>query len=187
MTYAVFSSEALPEDIDAALDQGADAHQPVVAIFPDVRDVDALVRLLRRLDRAERWSCTRIHVKGVPMVADLVRVLWQTPLAEWRSEVMGLGPLPSMPVTRRAPFFCFVLWPGGPSDDRLFPRGSGKERIVDLLDTDREFREAERLKAQSQTGTGEITANPHDDVRFYRDVAFALPAGAWPRWWRFWR
>jgi hypothetical protein len=182
----VVSYHAAPlnvERLNQLFDQCAANGEPAIVAFPDIRSVPQLVALLGRLGEDERWECTLTTVEGFDRDDDLVRVIWQAPHQGWRSEVMGLAPLLSMPVTRRAPYPGLALWPGAPSANRLFARDPDKPDILDLLDTTHAFapEAVGSMKKESIEATKAMTADPSDKVGFYRSVAFVLPAGSFPR------
>lgn len=166
--------------LNRLLDECSRQQTPAVVIFPNVRSVGAVADLVHQLASDQRWTCSRPRIAGFQRNDDLVRILWRSPFEGWASEVMGLAPLLTMPVTRRAPFVGLALWPGGPSEHRLYPRDEGKADVLDLLDTSHPFddKAVASMKDRSILATKTMMSSPNDSVRNYRIVAFALPAGS---------
>lgn len=105
---AVTAAPQVTTGLDTFFDDCAARSVPGLAIFPAVQTVEELVRLLEQLHRLPRWSCSTPSIPSFTRSADLVRVLWKTPNPDWQSEVMGLAPLVTMPITRRSPHTCLA-------------------------------------------------------------------------------
>ena len=175
---AVTAAQRVTSGLNTFFDNCAAESVPGLAIFPAVQTVDDLVHLLEQLHQLARWSCSTPSVPSFTRSAELVRVLWQTPDPDWRSEAMGLAPLVTMPITRRSPHTCLALWPGKPSNSRRFKRA--EDGVLDFLDTQHQLPDAahQQIMKKSQDATGELMKSPTDDVRHYRHVAFVLPRGS---------
>lgn len=75
--------------------------------FPYVEEEAALLALIETLcGWGDRWTLERRAEAGS------FGLYWRTEQGD-HANILGLGPLLTMPVTRRAPCFGMVFWPGG--------------------------------------------------------------------------
>ena len=97
--------------LDARLDVHGAGARSAIMLLPFVASEDALVGVLEALRAGSpRW---RVRDRGrTPTGCVLVGLEWTTADGD-SSDDMGFGPLPSMPVPRRAPYFAIALWAGG--------------------------------------------------------------------------
>lgn len=115
LVWTAFASPA-PEDLvthlDAFLLAAIAENKAAVAVFPSLRTPEEIVLLLAALTAGERWSISRGTWKRHPRKDVLLCLRWQRAPGAPMSSVLGLAPLGSMPVHRRAPFVALSLWPG---------------------------------------------------------------------------
>lgn len=102
----------LAEQLEPLLNDAATHAEAVLLIFPDLRTPADVARLLRALGNYPTWSVSRTSRKEHERADLLVSLEWNTPTGNVTA-AMGMAPLGSMPITRRAPYVCIVLWPGG--------------------------------------------------------------------------
>lgn len=180
MLFATFDTVAQSVDVDDVFDVAAAAHLPAFVVFPEIRDERQLLDQLASLAQGERWKITREKVKGLTTDDLLLGIQWTTGNAGVVSMPMGFAPLPTMPVTRRAPYVCLATWPGGHENPSWTKH---KPSVVDFLDArmpDEPFVGAKYKLAwkASVDRTKELLSQPADDANFYRKVAFRLSASA---------
>src|SRR5688572_27299186 len=109
--FSVFPNVATDATLDAFLDLAATQHVPAIGVFPAIRSEVQLVEQLGVLTAGSRWSLSIESPEGLTTDDTLVGLRWRTSSGKWSSP-MGLGPFPTMPVTRRAPHACIAAWPG---------------------------------------------------------------------------
>jgi hypothetical protein len=161
----------LPQQLDPVLRDAAAHSEAVLAIFPDLRTPEDVARLLDSLSRGEGWSCREVEWKEHARADILIGLGWRTPTGQMTS-AMGLAPLGTMPITRRAPYVAIAIWPGGQENPfRQQPR-----KRVSLADMphsltpelhDMYWRQTEDNKARYLEGQNEGAARP--------GVTFCLP------------
>lgn len=96
-------------DIDGFLDGCGAREQAAVLVFPSIKSTDGVVSLARSLNGG-RWTCQERFDEAR---GHLFELAWMAACG-LPSSVMGLAPLLSMPMTRRAPLVVLALWPGPP-------------------------------------------------------------------------
>jgi len=80
-----------------------------LVVFPQMTMARQICHLVEALSASARWTYSlRSDVPG-RIGIDL---RWRSP-GHLECSAMGFGPLGAMPVTRRAPYFAFGMWPGG--------------------------------------------------------------------------
>lgn len=161
----------LGEQLEPVLRDAAAHSEAILAIFPDLRSPEDVARLIDALSRDTAWSCSEVQWREYPREDLLISLEWSTPSGHMTS-AMGLGPLGSMPITRRAPYMAIALWPGGQENPfRQEPR-----KRVSLADMphslprdihDTYWRRTEENKARYLDGQSEGSARPR--------VTFCLP------------
>lgn len=166
----------LGEQIQPVLLDAAAHSEAVLAIFPDLRTPDEVAGLIESLSRHIAWSYSEIRWKEHPRPDLLVSLEWDTPSGQ-KSSAMGLAPFGTMPLTRRAPYVCIVLWPGGQENPyREQPRT--RVSLADMPHSlpqqvhDDYWRQTEENKASYLEGQSEGAARPR--------VTFCLPEAVRP-------
>lgn len=177
--FSVFPSRASAEVLDSFLDAAASQHLPAIGVFPAIRGEVQLVRQLETLAQGLRWTVSIEAPEALQTEDTLVGLRWRTP-SGLSSSPMGLAPLSTMPVTRRAPHACIAAWPG----DHENPYWTKYETDrVDFLDTRLDASKLPRPKyrerwQKSVAGTTMMLSDPPDSAANYRTVAFRLSAQA---------
>lgn len=172
-------SSDLPQ-IAAFLDAAGAGENFGVLLFPRVRTVRGIVRLLRVLGEHERWKLARVPWGAHPRDgAALVGLHFTTKHGD-ASSVMGFAPLGCMPVTRRAPYVALAAWSGAKLN--AFKKSpTGKVGFIDgpVVSTDGgHFSEAAQQTTWDNTmnRVRTLLGDPAEDDRRLKDVAFCLPA-----------
>src|SRR6185295_16535216 len=101
----------LTQQLDPALRDAATHSEAVLLIFPDLRTPAEVARLLGLFSADSAWTCSEIKWKDYERDDILISLEWTTPTRH-KTSAMGLAPLGTMPLTRRAPYVSIVLWPG---------------------------------------------------------------------------
>jgi hypothetical protein len=171
------TSEPEPAFLDSVLDHSAEKQRSVAVVLPSLRSEAEIVAYLRRLEGAERWSVShespgdgRLHLS----------VGWRT--AEGHvCELMGFAPLPSMPVTRRAPYVALAGWAGR----RMNPYKPFDDvgDVVGFVDAAHGLRKGKHDRWWDATvkNVRRLMVLPPDDARKFHHVTFALSTSSgWP-------
>lgn len=179
IAFSVFPNLAAATVLDSFLDAAASQHLPAIGVFPAIRSEAQLVEQLRGLAAGDRWTVSIEAPEGLQTDDTLVGIRWRTPTGV-ASAPMGLAPLPTMPVTRRAPHTCIAAWPGGHENPYWVKY---RPETVDFLDTHLDASKLPRTKYRErwQKSVAETTAmlsDPPDSAANYRMVAFRLSAQA---------
>jgi len=166
-------------ELDANLDTYAASKRSAVFILPFVTNESGLVDFLAALRvGSSRW---KIKDRGPGNAGNhLVGVQWSTQNGDV-SDTMGFAPLPSMPVTRRAPYFAIAAWPGGRENpERGTPPTPPARRGVSFLDAAHDFNHGAYVAAWEQTmsSVGALMVMPADSAKRYYTTAFVLGATA---------
>lgn len=179
LAFTVFDdiARATAENLDRAFDFAAVRHVPAIAVFPSVRTESDLLAVLHAVGSGERWTLSIENPEGLTTEEIMLGIQWRTK-AGLGCLPMGLAPFATMPVTRRAPHVCIAVWPGGHENTRWTRYAKD---TVDFLDTrlDPPGMDAASYKKrwkQSETETARYLADPPDDPKHYRRVAFRLSA-----------
>lgn len=128
--------------------------EAAVAVFSAPRSIQDMIQTLCSLLAGERWR-GRVFCEDDDSFC--ITMEWKTADGLW-SNCMGLGPLFSLPVTRRAPYLGLALWPGPPrrregctgvsfydirhglpKDTRESYRERTTKRVNELMGTDKEM------------------------------------------------
>ena len=120
----------LADQLQLALLNAATQKEALVVVFPDLRLDDDVARLIDTLSAHAAWSCSEVRWKTHPRGEALIRLEWQTP-AKTRSVALGLAPLGTMPLTRRAPFVAIAVWPGG-QENQFFKHSGDHVSLADM-------------------------------------------------------
>ena len=175
-----FEEHATPGELDTIFDAAAQGHLPAIVVFTGIRDETALLEQLRVLTTGARWSVQRTSARGLETSDLLLEVSWRT-AAGLTSTPMGFGPFPTMPVTRRAPYVCLGVWPGGHENQHPH-RGPPSPTAVDFLDaplpTSLTRPAFDKAWDASVDQTTALLGELKDQSRFYRTVTFRLSPGA---------
>jgi hypothetical protein len=167
-------------ELDTNLDEYAKKGLSAIIVFPFVTTEAALVEVLSALRAGtDRWKVRRRGDGASGTVH--IGVDWRTSTGD-TSDAMGFGPLPSMPVPRRAPYFAIGTWPGGYSNPRRGipptpPARNGRVSFLDVvhgLDADAYT----NMWTATQGAVTDLMTLPADDASRYRRVAFALSVAA---------
>jgi hypothetical protein len=172
---ATFSGIAQPGELDALFDFAAAQGKPAIAVLVGVRTEYQVAEQMVALAGGQRWRVWRVPRPATLDTTDeLVGLKWRTSLTpELWSSPMGLGPLGSMPATRRGPYTCIAAWPGGYANKFR----KKVDPVVHFLDVDLAgYRLSsagyKRLRTESEKATTEILFD--DSAAHYRNVAFRL-------------
>jgi len=114
LPVTAFDGHDLADDLDLAsllLDETDDDTH--VFVFPWVTTTKQLRALFVALRDDPRWLWQEVEGALVGPGLQALSLLWETKRG-YLSHAMGLGPLLSMPTTRRAPYLSIVVWPGEP-------------------------------------------------------------------------
>ncbi len=168
------------DDLDAGLDVHGEQARSAIILLPFAASEAALVDVLLALqDRSARW---RVRDRGRTQTGSvLVGLEWKTASGDV-SDAMGFGPLPSMPVPRRAPYFAIALWAGGRRnlERGLPPTPRPRNGQVSFLDAehgvDRDTYVT--LWTETEKAVSGLMVAPPDDAKLYRKAAFVLSAAA---------
>jgi hypothetical protein len=115
LDYYTPIDEAIDVDaIGSFVDGTAPTEVVAVVLFPSLRTAADVVDALLALTRDERWQLADAGWPVGQARADstALSLTWRTK-SGGLSEAMGIAPLGTMPVTRRAPYVAIVAW-GGP-------------------------------------------------------------------------
>lgn len=164
------------ETLEYSIDLFASNGMVTVWIWPDMHTPTDLAKLLSALRVRPRWS-----LASVPGASPLthrtsvaVSLRWST-AAGLTSSAMGLAPFGIMPVMRRTPYVCLVVWGGGHANElRPKPKEGDDPNEVGLIDIPTDFDRAQHRAAMKSTSakTRELAGA---DPAVLRDVAFMLP------------
>jgi hypothetical protein len=117
--------------LNASLDDASDVPSGVVFTFPFLRTAADVALLVRALSEDQRWrfsEASTVIASGLTTI----QVTWRTKFDQL-SRVMGLAPLGSMPVTRRAPYVALFVWPGKHANPhRPEPQPKPSVSVVDM-------------------------------------------------------
>ncbi len=163
--------DELGDELNAALLASAASHQAALFIVPSLRDDKDIAQFLSLLTRNPAF-----HLSKKPWPADsgrddvLVRLAWQTP-QNLRAYAMGLAPSGLMPLTRRAPFVCLMIWPGGHENPHRPANGRSTVSIADMKTSIKNFR---GLWEATEEATRARAATEPTMTAAIRDVTFCL-------------
>jgi hypothetical protein len=168
---------ALEEIIDGSAKEG----RWMIVLFPHLRTAKEVAQLLEVLRRSDRWEATRVEWRKHARANTTPIGLTFRTASNWATSVMGFAPLGTMPVTRRAPYTAFALWPNGPANP--FMRTKEKGAVIGFIDGPHDLDEDKRptYDAWLNTSRGrvdELFAVPPEDRVWLRQVAFCLPRNA---------
>jgi hypothetical protein len=145
---AEMSAGQICSRVDPLLTEAATHPDAVVLTFPDVRSEHQVADIINSLCAGSGlWSCREVQWRDFPRSDILLAVEWKTPRGHI-STTLGLAPFGTMPLTRRAPYVCIALWPGGHEN----PHWPAKGPRVSLADMPHnlEFEAHQKMKADSE-------------------------------------
>lgn len=168
--YATFSKAdaSVASDINDHFSAAGRDQRAAVAVFPSIATEKQLVKFIGSLRSDPRWQCRSIESK-LPDCSALV-LEWQTEAGVW-SRTMGLAPLLTMPVTRRAPFVAIAAWPGPPRKPNAKFVG-----FIDMPDDSDEAEHASKLKHTEARTAEHLAGDPDADI--LKRVAFRFSSVA---------
>lgn len=165
-----------PNDItnlERTIDDQALRKNVVLFFLPHLRTAAEVAALLRDLDARDRWAARVVPWKTQGRGDMQIALSWKgtAPFS-----VMGVGPLGSLPASRRAPFFGLVIWGGGRENSFQRDRVSESDS-VGLVDIPTGLK-ATLYKKTWKTTLARSKAQlllPLEDAKTLRSVAFVLP------------
>lgn len=169
--YPPGDESPLGDELHAALLGSAALHQAALFIVPSLRDDKDIAQFLSLLTLNPAF-----HLSEKPWPAGsgrddmLVRLAWQTP-QNLRAYAMGLAPSGLMPLTRRAPFVCLMIWPGGHENPHRPANGRRTVSIADMKTSIKNFRGL--WKATEDAKLARAATEPTMSAAFH-DVTFCL-------------
>lgn len=158
-------------EINASLLEAARKDTTLVVLVISLRTAEDIASMLGTLVQDERWQCRSRGRDEAGACA--IELTWSTEHGA-RSRAMGFAPLASMPITRRAPFVGFALWPGShdtnpfftPTTQRFVGFANMPPGVSTREEHDKKWLESAR-EFQAMTGLAPETAG-------LRKVAFCL-------------
>ncbi len=171
-----------PALFEGVIDDAAKGNAIAGLVVRRASSAPEIASLLAQLATSERWQLKRLSTGIEPAGCTSVELNYRT-TGGLKASVMGLAPLPSMPVTRRAPYTTLMVWAGARGAG-VYKRSLSAEGEVGLTDAplDRETpncldREVRDVHAQRSKKTRDLLDDPADDVlrRVWR-MTFCLPA-----------
>lgn len=117
--------DATPFAITQHFEQAALRDHAGVVVLPTIQREAEIHSLLDLLTSSDRWHRQELNSNQPGRLA--VALHWRTQGGLW-SRSMGLAPLLTMPLTRRAPFVAIAAWPGGPKKPATDTVGFGDMR-----------------------------------------------------------
>lgn len=162
------------EQLAAFIDATAARELTAVLLFPELRTARDTVRVLASLSRGPRWRVARARWPRGYRKADSIALS-----LEWKTQAgaicdaMGLAPLGTMPITRRAPYVAIVVW-GGPHLNTHVR--AGPHVGVASAPTGLEKKAHRKLMTASDKRVRELLRlPPEEDPVWLRQVGFILP------------
>jgi hypothetical protein len=159
--------------VEAAIDGAAAASEPQIILFPSMRTATEVARLVARLAARRRWSLRRLTWRAAGRASDVPLSLRFTTQAGLTFAAMGLAPLGSMPVTRRAPYVAMVLWGGGHENPHR--PSEGLEVGLPDIPTGLSAKKHDELWDKTSALTKSLLADPPEERVLLRNVTFCLP------------
>lgn len=98
-----------PADVTRHFEEAALRDHAAAVVFPGIRHEADLHALIDALARDARWRSHEVASMRPERLA--IALHWKTRSGHW-SRTMGLAPLLTMPITRRAPYVAIAAWPG---------------------------------------------------------------------------
>ncbi len=177
LDYYTPIDEAIDVDAIGGFVDGTATNEVVaVVLFPSIRTAADLVDALLALTRDERWQLADAGWPVGQERADstALSLTWRTK-SGGLSDAMGIAPLGTMPVTRRAPYVAIVAW-GGPHLN-LHIRPTDRVGVASAP-TGLDKAEHGRLMRSTDETVRELLREPAEDLVWLRRVGFILPRDA---------
>ena len=112
MVRNALGEPSVAEVLEPMLEKAASDHAALMAVFPELRYDEEIADLAAKFSRHPAWTLWEPEWTTDSQRDDILVALdWRTP-SKHASNALGLAPLGSMPITRRAPFVALVVWPG---------------------------------------------------------------------------
>jgi hypothetical protein len=170
-------SEAIDLAAIAGFIDGTATNEVVaVVLFPSVRTPADLARTLVTLCGDPRWQVgEESWPKGRERPDSVALSLIRKTASGDISDAMGVAPLGTMPVTRRAPYVAIVVWGGS----HLNPHIRRTDHVgVASAPTGLDKAEHGRLMKITDQRVRELLREPAEDPEWLRHVGFILPSEA---------
>jgi hypothetical protein len=163
--------------LDDAFDDAAKTSHAAIVVFPDIETQAALVSLLVRLAKSERWTFREVARSQTRESDLLLGIEWRTARMH-QSSIMGLAPFVTMPIYRRAPHVGLALWPGDHENKHwdVRPERLGEVGLVDMPTGLSKVRHG-ATKNESHALTKALRPLPRSDAA-RPNIAFCLRATA---------
>jgi hypothetical protein len=177
LDYYTPISEAIDLAAIAGFIDGTATNEVVaVVLFPSVRTPADLAHTLLTLCGDPRWQLGEESWPKGRERADSVALslTWKTVSGDL-SDAMGVAPLGTMPVTRRAPYVAIVVWGG--SHLNLHIRKTDRVGVASAP-TGLDKAEHGRLMKITDERVRELLREPADDAEWLRHVGFIVPSEA---------
>ncbi|HRE87512.1 MAG TPA: hypothetical protein PK095_00105 [Myxococcota bacterium] len=157
-------------DVRLAIETASLGSKAAGLVFPSIRTPAEIEEFVAELLTDERWVR-----QDVPRVPGAFGLWWRSADMETTSCAMGLAPLPSMPVTRRAPYTSLIVWDAGRQNPYAKRRKGQPVDEIGLTDMPTGLAQAEYDRAwRAVRGeTARIRTELADDT-FGPEVTFVL-------------
>ncbi len=164
--------------VDALMLEATQAEKAVVITFPLLRSSHDVGLLIRSLAGTDRWHAVEDLQYEGPRMGLRVAMTWRTP-ADLRSRVMGLAPLGTMPMMRRAPYVALCGWMAGHKNPWRQPTPEKPRKVVMFSDMPHgmEQEEHDRLYAESEQQTRDLAVQTDEPPPGYK-LTFCLESSA---------
>ena len=163
-------------DEAAAFIDGTVARDVVaILLFPAIRTAAATADLLLHLSKSERWKVVAEPWRSGFEKADALPfgLRWKTSTDCIECDAMGLGPIGTMPVTRRAPYVAIVIWGGPHKNDHV---KKGPRVGVASAPTDLDPKKHDRMMKLSDARVRALLGvEPPEHAAWLRRIGFILP------------
>jgi hypothetical protein len=165
------------EQVAAFIDGTATRQLTAVLLFPALRTASDVIGLLAELRRGARWRIARARWPKGFRKADSIAlsVEWET-TAGVVCDAMGLAPLGTMPVTRRAPYVAIVVW-GGPHLNEHLKAGP-RVGVASAATGLTKSAHRKLMKVSDQRVRALLHVPPEEEPVWLRRVGFILPKAA---------
>lgn len=159
------------DDLDIQFESAAMRKDVCVLVFPRLSSDREIVDLALHLRQSSRWSVgTRRHPHNAALGGLSIEYRTSSGLL---SAAMGFAPLPTMPVTRRAPYTALALGTGE-QENEFFPHSPAG--LVNMADVPTGLSDESHAKTwtASVDGTKKRLQDPLYSSVWLRKVAFCL-------------
>jgi hypothetical protein len=119
--------------VEGEMEVAAHAGKAVLVTFPLMRSAADVSRLVVALRQSDRWDVAEEEGAPADSAPGLRIAMTRRTANGQQSRVMGLAPLGSMPVTRRAPYVALCAWLGAHANEHR-PRQPGATNFVGFAD-----------------------------------------------------